>query len=89
VQVDADEVLREQMALAHSDIGDVIDFTGDEPRPKAPRDVPKHARRAISSMKVRRSREGRGPDAPEVEIIEITFWDKPKALRDLGEPLGL
>jgi phage terminase small subunit len=60
VQADADQVLREQLWLAHSDIADILDFSGEEPQLRPAREIPKHAHRAIASMKVRRYTDGRG-----------------------------
>lgn len=84
-----DDVLREWATLAFSDIGDILDFTGGEVRLKRPRDIPKAARRAISSMKVRREIEGRGDDARPVEVIEFKLWDKNTSLTNAAKHLNM
>lgn len=87
--VTAERVLKEVAALAFSDIGALLDFTGDEPRLKAPRDIPEEARRCISSVKVKRRVEGRGAAARTVQVLEFKLWDKGAALEKLGRRLGL
>lgn len=89
VQLDADRVLRELKALALSDIGDILDMSGPVPRLKAASDIPPHARKAISSVKVKRHIEGTGDAAREVEIIEFKLWDKLQALDRAMKYLGL
>lgn len=89
VQVKADDVLRELKAIAFSDIGDIIDYTGDEPALKPAWHIPKRARRTISSIKVKRVRV-RGSDPPrEVETQEFKQWSKLDALDKLMKHLGL
>lgn len=89
LDVQADDVLRELLRLGLSDIGQVLDFTGDELRLRPPRDIPEAARRAVASVKVRRFLEGKGEDAREVEVTEFKLWDKLSALDKLGKYLGL
>lgn len=88
-RITAEEAWRELGHIARSDIGDILDMTGVEPRLKPANQIPESARRAIKSVKVKRYMEGSGDDAREVELIEFTFWDKPGqigvALRALGE----
>jgi phage terminase small subunit len=88
-QVDTDRVVRELSRIAFLDPGDVLDFSGDAPRLKAPNQIPAHARRAISKIKVKRYFEGSGDDAREVEMVEFGFWDKNSALEKLGKHLGI
>jgi hypothetical protein len=66
-----------------------LDFSGEEPKLKPANTIPLHARRAISSIKVRRHAEGRGDEAHEVEVRELKLWNKLAALDKLGEHLGL
>lgn len=89
LQVSADDVLREWLRIARSDIGQILDFSGDVPRLKRPADIPEDARRAISSVKVKRYMEGAGDDAVEVEVTEFKLWDKLNALEKLARHLGL
>lgn len=85
----ADEVLEELAAVAFSDIGDVIDFSGDAFRLKKSDDIPEPARRALQTVKTRRYRQRRGNEAVEVEVTEYRFWPKMDALDKLGQHLGL
>ena len=82
-------VLQEITALAFSDIGEVMDFSGDNPKLKAAKDISENTRRAISSVKVKRYTEGAGEAAREVEVQEFRFWDKLTALEKLGKHLGM
>lgn len=88
-QITVDRVLREQSYLALSDIGDVLDFSGDTLRLRTPSQIPEHARRAIASVKVKRYVEGAGDDGLEVELTEFKLWDKKGALVDIGKHLGM
>lgn len=92
----AEEAWAESRCIAASDIGDIIDMTGPEPRLKPVNQIPASARRAIKSVKVKRYLEGSGENAREVEVMEFTFWDKPgqivarlKALGELRDTLEL
>lgn len=85
----ADQVVRELGMLAFSDVGDVLDFTGRDVRLRPANEIPEHARRAISSIKVRRYTEGQGDAAREVEVTEFKLWPKVRALEQLGRHLGL
>jgi phage terminase small subunit len=87
--VTADRVLQELALVAFSDVGQVLDFSGAEPRLRPANEIPEAARRAVSSVKVRRERQGRGPAAPEVEVTEFKLWDKLAALAKLAAHLGL
>jgi len=84
---DADRVLRELAFLAFSDLGDLVDFSEDGIRLKVAGDIPEAARRAVSSVKVRR--ELGGEDKPAAEILEFKLWDKGSALEKLGKHFGL
>jgi phage terminase small subunit len=87
--VEADDVLRELLLLARSDLGDVLDFSGQSVALRPACLIPEKARRAIASIKVRRHTEGRGDDALKVEVVEFKLWDKLSALDKLGKYLGL
>jgi phage terminase small subunit len=84
----AKEAWRESRYIALSDIGDVIDFSGIEPRLKPANQIPESARRALKSVKVKRYMEGTGEEAREVQILEFTFWDKPAELHTRLKALG-
>ena len=87
--ITSDKALREVAAIAFSDIGDILDFTNGTPRLKPASEIPRHARRAISSMKIKREVEGKGDHAQEVEVIEFRFWNKNDALDKLMKHLGM
>jgi phage terminase small subunit len=89
LQVEADDILREALLIARSDIGDILDFAGEQPRLRPAREIPERARRAIGSVKVRRHLEGAGDDAREVEVTEFKLWDKLGAIDKLMRHLGL
>jgi hypothetical protein len=80
LQLTADDVLEELACLGRSDIGEVLDFTGDDPQLRPVNQIPERARRAIASVKVRRYWEGHGDDARQVEVTEFKMWDKLSAL---------
>ncbi len=82
--ITADKVLHEYARVAFSDLGDVLDFSGDEPRLRPANEIPEDARRAVASVKVRRYTEGSGDDAREVEITEFRLWPKLEALEKLA-----
>jgi phage terminase small subunit len=87
--ITASRVLEEIGLLAFSDIGQVLDFSGDEPRLLPARKITKRARRALASIKVKRYVEGRGDDAREVEVTEFKLWDKLSALDKAARHVGL
>lgn len=89
VGISAARVFEEMKHLAFSDIGEILDFTGDTVRLRIAKDIPEAARRAIAAMKCKRYTEGKGEGAREVEIIEFKFWSKSDALEKLGRHLGL
>jgi phage terminase small subunit len=88
-----EDVWRQWSAIANSDPGDVFDFSGESIGMRPAKDIPPHARRAISSIQIkRRTRvEGEGDNAKEVleEDVKITFWDKPSTVKTVGQVLGM
>ncbi len=86
-QVRADRTLEELACIGFLDAGDVLDFEGDTLKLKAPREIPECARRAISSITVKRQLdEGTGR---AVELVTFKFWNKNDALDKLAKHLGL
>ena len=85
----ADGVLEELAVIAFSDIGEILDMSGEQPKLRAMRDIPERARRAIAKIKVKRALEGTGKDAREVEITEFSLWSKTDALEKLAKHFGL
>lgn len=80
-------VVNEWAALAFSDIGHLIDFTDGGFRIRNGDEIPPSARRAISSIKVRR--ESGGEDKPPTDVVEFKLWDKLDALAKLAQHFGL
>lgn len=89
LEIKAAAVLEEYARIAFSDLGQIFDFTSTKPRLRPVCDIPEDARRALSSVKVRRYLERRGDDAREVEVIEFKLWDKLGGLSKLAEHLDL
>lgn len=89
MEIKAETTLRELANVAFSDIGEVMDFTGDTPKLKPAWQISEKARRALASVKVSRFINGTGEDAKEVEVTEFKFWDKLSALEKLCKHLGL
>jgi phage terminase small subunit len=87
LKLKTEHVLREYMLLAFSDLGDVVDFSGKEPRLLAGADISPEARRALASLRIRRT-PGKGRRKAEV-LVEVKLWDKPAALEKLAKHLGL
>lgn len=84
-----ERVLLELWRLATVDVGEVLDFEGDNLKLRYPKTIPESARRAISSVKVKRYLEGSGDEAREVELTEFKFADKTRSLELLGKHLNL
>jgi phage terminase small subunit len=89
LQLTADHVVDEIRNLAFSDIGDILDFSGEQPKMKPANEISPAARRCISSFKTKRYVEGKGDDAKVVEITEFKLWDKIAALNKLCAHLGI
>lgn len=86
--VTADRVVEELALLGFSDVGQILDFSRADPRLRPASEIPDAARRALSSLKVRRHAEGHGEAARDVEVIEFKLWDKVAALDKLLRHLG-
>ena len=89
LQLTADQIIDEVKNIAYSDVGDILDFTGEEARLKPAKEISPAARRTISSVKVKRYVEGKGDDARTVEVTEFRLWDKVAALGRLCNHLGI
>ena len=87
--IDSKRILTELVTVGLSDIGAILDVSGDDPVLRPMRDIPAKAWKSISSVKVSRYREGRGDDARTVEVTEFKMWSKLEALKMLGQHLGL
>ncbi|RKH93631.1 terminase small subunit [Corallococcus sp. AB038B] len=83
VEVKADDVLRELLLIARTDIGDAFSPTGALLPLK---EMPAHLRRAISSIEV----EQLTVDGEAIgTVAKVKLWDKPKSLELLGKHLRL
>ena len=87
--VTAKQVLAEIALLAFSDIGQILDFSGTDVTLRPANEIPESARRALSSVKVKRQLEGSGDAAREVEVVEFRLWPKLEALEKMAKHLGL
>lgn len=81
--ITAERVLQELAKIGFSDVSDLLNLDGNALSVRAPSEIPKDARKAISSVKVRKDAND------ESEIIEFKFWDKLSALEKLGKHLGM
>lgn len=87
VEVTQDEVLRELLRIARTDIGDAFD---DKGRFREFKDMPVDLRRAISSVETLEEFTGSGADRVQSgQTRKVKFWDKVKALELLGKHLKL
>lgn len=87
LRISADKVLRELARIAFSDVGDLVDDSGNlTPLYRLPIDT----RRAVSGVKVRRQvRRREGEDDVTDSEIEYKLWSKTDALQKLCTHLGL
>lgn len=86
VEVKADDILRELLRIAGTDLGEAFDQYG---RLKPVHEIPIECRRAIAGIDVEEPRHDK--DGKEIRGIvrKIKFWDKTRALELLGKHLGL
>lgn len=90
VDVNAARLLQEIKLVAYSDIANLLEEAEDgTARMKPWSEIPEHARRAIASIKVKRYREGTGPDARRVEVTEFKLWGKTAAHDQIARHLGM
>lgn len=86
-EITADLVLENILNMADLDIGDAYDDNG---RLLSIKDMPKHVRKSISSIKVFEEFEGYGADRIKVGVVrEVKFCDKVKTNELLGKHLKL
>lgn len=88
-KVKAERVIRELAYIGLADPTDVLDFDRDVPVMRPAKDIPEHARRTISSMKVKTVVDKTAHGTVPSQILEIKFWDKNAALEKLCRHLGL
>lgn len=87
--ITTERLVKEAACVALSDLGDIIDMTGEGFRLRPACEIPESARRCIKSVKVRRSVFGSGEAAREVEVVEFALWDKMAAVEKLGKYLKM
>jgi phage terminase small subunit len=87
VEVKTDDILRELLRLATTDIGQAFD---EEGRLKPLHAMPVAVRRAISGIETEELFEGGGAERVRIgNVRKVKFWDKTKALELLGKHLKL
>lgn len=88
LEIDANKVLTEILAIALADPADAYDEGGAFKRNI--NDIPSALRRTISSIKTADILQGEGPNREWVgEVKEVKFWDKTRALDMLMRHLAL
>lgn len=86
LEINADEILLENLRLARSDIRKALAPDGSlRPADEWPDDLAA----AVSSIKVRTVYEGTGEDRYPVTITELKLWDKGSAIDRTFKHLGL
>lgn len=94
-RLDTLRTVEELVAVGYSDIGEILDFSGEQVRLRPAREIPARARRALASMKVKRYPERTGTDdegRPMFETVEVTEFrlhPKLEALEKLARIQGL
>lgn len=87
VEIDSDFVLRELMKLASADLSAAFDEHGNL-RPI--HEIPEDTRKAISGVECDELYEGQGEERRWIGYTrKVKFWDKNKALENLGRHLSL
>lgn len=87
IQVDADFVLRELVALASVDLAAAYDENGNL---KDIHDIPIEVRKAIAGVEVFEEYQGTGAEREYIgQTKKLKLWDRPKALEMLGRHLAL
>lgn len=81
-----DRTLTEIARIALFDPAGVLSFEGDTITVRAASEITEDARRAIKSIRIRKTIDGAGN---EVEVMDITFHDKTRNLELLGRHLGM
>ena len=94
-RIKADKVLAETAAIAFHDPIDLFDLSDDTPKLRSVCEIPMRARKAIASIKVKRTpvyeyEDGERKRMPDDEsVIELKLWNKMDALDKLMTHLGL
>jgi len=85
-RISAERVVEEFARLALADPADAFDDNSNLLDIKA---MPRDLRAAISSIEIVAETSGRGENKTTEYVKKIRFWDKNKALENLGKHLGL
>jgi hypothetical protein len=80
--------LDQYATIAFSEMGDMFDFSVEEIKLWPVREIPRAARRAISSIKCRAIHRTKGENE-ESTLFEVRLWPKNDALETLGRYLKL
>lgn len=89
VVLNADMVLHELLLIARADIGAAFDADG---KLLPIKEIPEDTRRAMSGIDTETRRDvtdETAGEADEITVRKVRFWDKPKALEQLGRHLKL
>lgn len=87
--IKSDRVLKELALIAFSDLGQIMDFTGESLVLKSANEIPDFARRAIQSVKIRKIVRSDDDGETEETITELKLWNKDSALAKLAAHLGV
>ena len=82
-------VMEELVALAFSDVTDIMDFTDGKLTVRDLSSLPRHVTGAIKKLKLKRQAVGDPQDGEFEEVLEVEFHEKIKPLMMLGQAYGI
>ena len=85
-QIDAQWLLDRLVQIADVDITEIFDAAG---RMRPLDEIPKAARRLISSIEIKRYIEGTGDNAEPVEVTKVRLLDRLRALENIGKHIAV
>ena len=86
LRISTEKVLRELALIGFSDIGEILDFSGEQIRLKSAREIDRHARKSIKSFKTKTTQKG---EEFVVQENEFQLWDKLAALEKIAKHINL